>query len=52
MFLRKLFARALLIFAVFYLFTRPVSAADLVNRSVIVLHIAADNVAGFISRLN
>ncbi|MBE3014308.1 hypothetical protein IL992_34800 [Microbispora sp. NEAU-D428] len=52
MMLRKLTARALLLFALFYLFTRPVSAADLVNASVRVLHVAADNVAGFLTHLN
>jgi len=50
--LRKFIARAVLLFALFYLFTRPASAAEVVNRTVSVLHVAADNVAGFLTHLN
>ncbi|MEV4183418.1 hypothetical protein AB0J28_18500 [Streptosporangium canum] len=52
MFLRKLITRALLVFCLFFLFTRPASAADLVNHAVTVLHAAADNIAGFVTSLN
>ncbi|WP_160330453.1 hypothetical protein [Sphaerimonospora mesophila] len=52
MFLRKLITRSLLLFALFYLFTRPASAAEIVNHTMHALHGAADGLAGFLTRLN
>ncbi|WP_327047118.1 hypothetical protein OG320_04300 [Microbispora sp. NBC_01189] len=50
--LRKLLVRCLLLFAVFYLVTNPLSAAEVVKHAVHVLNAAADNLTGFLTRLN
>ncbi|MCT9929564.1 hypothetical protein N5079_04945 [Planotetraspora sp. A-T 1434] len=50
--LRKLVVRAVVLFALFYLFTHPASAAGLVNQAVRAAHAAADDLAGFLSILN
>jgi hypothetical protein len=49
---RRFLGRLLLVFAMFYLFTHPVSAAALVNHAIGALTSATDSLAGFVTGLD